>query len=498
MEECGTTHILHRAESPTAEKSCGEEDLGLPSPKSMKEQGARFLAENTQEHISRAEQVREDLSLLGLPWLRPIVKRWHDLCNRLEVQRVPDRRGRVSRFVQSYFFECLGSAVILTNCVFVVIKTDFDIENLDSEIPNRNFHFLWTAPIEMCFVFWYCVELTLRLMAHRWFFFCGKDKGWNLFDTIVVGVSVIEVMSTVASNKSFLRVVRIFKIARVLRLARSLRSFVAPMRLMLDMLTVSFFALLRCIMILAFITSIFAILFTQEVTMHLAELSPDARRDSQAEKVTRYFGSVWTSALSLFMAVSNGDAWVKQYTVLQEVDSTIATAMYLFFILFFVVAFWNIVMGQFMFETLKAAAPDIDELVFQRRKQDLDDAKALLQVIRHVKQDQKCYVGMEEIVQLMRNKQVRGYFEVRGIDIQDTQLFFDMFTCGRQQKVDLSLFVCACLRMKGVAASLDLHSMDFELRLMHQDQLALWRRGLEVLERIDARQLDRQSDDPTI
>jgi len=67
-------------------------------------------------------------------------------------------------------------------------------------------------------------------------------------------------------------------------------------------------------------------------------------------------------------------------------------------------------------------------------------------------------------------------------------MFFDMLTCGqpgqRKDSVDMSLFVWGCLRMKGVATSVDLHSLDFELRLMHRSQKQLFKYCVDLLEKL--------------
>merc|ERR1712151_618293 len=96
------------------------------------------------------------------------------------------------------------------------------------------------------------------------------------------------------------------------------------------------------------------------------------------------FGSVWTSICSLFMAVSGGDDWGNQYNMLKDAEATSTAAVYLFFILFFTIAFWNIVTGQFMQETLRMASPDMDEIMLQKRKQDLCDLRSLMQFVGKV------------------------------------------------------------------------------------------------------------------
>eukprot|EP00929_Paragymnodinium_shiwhaense_P025158 TRINITY_DN15283_c0_g1_i2.p1 TRINITY_DN15283_c0_g1~~TRINITY_DN15283_c0_g1_i2.p1 ORF type:complete len:131 (-),score=33.08 TRINITY_DN15283_c0_g1_i2:335-727(-) len=60
---------------------------------------------------------------------------------------------------------------------------------------------------------------------------------------------------------------------------------------------------------------------------------------------------------------------------------------------------------------------------------------------------------------------------MRGIDIKDTELFFHMIrTTTGADEIDLEAFVGSCLRVKGDATSIDLHTLAFENKMMFQQQ----------------------------
>merc|ERR1712190_575591 len=114
-----------------------------------------------------------------------------------------------------------------------------------------------------------------------------------------------------------------------------------------------------------------------------------------------------------------------------------------------------------------------------------------MKLVRKGDLDHDGCLSLQEFRNLMISHEFKTYFELRGIDIKDTEMFFEMLTIGsgnKNDKVQISLFVWACLRMKGVATSLDLHSMDFELRLMHQTTRRTFQHCVELLEKIADRQ----------
>merc|ERR1712216_23826 len=73
----------------------------------------------------------------------------------------------------------------------------------------------------------------------------------------------------------------------------------------------------------------------------------------------------------------------------------------------------------------------------------------------------------------------RQYFDVRGIDIKDAAMFFQMLCASAEVhggEVDVETFIGGCLRLKGLASSIDVQTLAFESKLMHciqKDQMTL-------------------------
>merc|ERR1711920_117172 len=57
---------------------------------------------------------------------------------------------------------------------------------------------------------------------------------------------------------------------------------------------------------------------------------------------------------------------------------------------------------------------------------------------------------------------------MRGLDIKDAEMFFHMLTAvTEEEEVNIQTFVEGALRMRGVASSLDLYTLSFEVKIMH-------------------------------
>lgn len=77
---------------------------------------------------------------------------------------------------------------------------------------------------EAVFLIFFAVELFLRLLVHRLYFFCNEDMTWNYFDFCIVALSALDGLSPAfasgASNVTFLRCARVLRLVRTIRVVR--------------------------------------------------------------------------------------------------------------------------------------------------------------------------------------------------------------------------------------------------------------------------------------
>lgn len=114
-------------------------------------------------------------------------------------------RAKFTAFFCSNLYNTLISSLILFNALILGLDT------IDSvKIKAGELLFM----LDRACIIIFTLELVLKLYTFGLGFFTGKDKGWNIFDFIIILVSVFESMG--------LSVFRVFRVFRVLRLLSSL------------------------------------------------------------------------------------------------------------------------------------------------------------------------------------------------------------------------------------------------------------------------------------
>ncbi|WP_102106596.1 ion transporter [Oceaniglobus roseus] len=119
-------------------------------------------------------------------------------------------RQRLARWIEGPAFTNTILAVILLNAALLGLETsDVVMDRTGPLIPVLD---------SLCLVI-FVIELALKLFAQGARFF---RNGWNLFDSVIVGVSLVPGAQTL----SVLRALRILRLFRVLSVAPSLRRVV--------------------------------------------------------------------------------------------------------------------------------------------------------------------------------------------------------------------------------------------------------------------------------
>ncbi len=178
-------------------------------------------------------------------------------------------RGRVAAFVENSRFIGFIAILILINAVTLGLETDAYIRENYGEILRV---------IDRSILTVFVVEILLKLFIYRFSFF---RAGWNVFDFIIVGISLVPVTGGFT-------VIRALRILRVLRLM----SVVPQMRQVIT-------ALFHAIPGMASIVAVLIILFY--VSAVLATKLFGAHPDPNMQE---WFGSVAASMYSLFQVMT--------------------------------------------------------------------------------------------------------------------------------------------------------------------------------------------------
>jgi len=180
------------------------------------------------------------------------------------------------------------------------------------------------------------------------------------------------------------------------------------------------------------------------------------------------WGSVQDATFTLFKSTSGGNDWEAYYDLV-NLAGPIPSTLFIFYIVFEVFAAVNIVTSMFVDKAMKLAQPDMEMLLIEKRRTDMKNASAIMDVCREADSDHSGKISFEEFEQLMNDTRIRNLFELKGLDIKDAQLFFRMLAgVDGDREVDIDTFVAGCMKIKGVAMSVDLLSVSFELKMLTQ------------------------------
>jgi len=414
----------------------------------------------------------------------------------------PDRKGRLAKFTDGNLFTSLCFIVIMANAVYIIYVSDREMTHslgyFTSSEYRDNPQTQTMVACELSFSVFYIVELTLKLFVHRFYFFINSEYRWNIMDTILVGLAMLDVSLMIqgggdskggSSDMLFLRILRIFKIGKVFRVIRAIR-FVQELRLMFDCVLNSAAQLLWSMLLIVFVLYIFSLIFVQAFAGYISDKAvslDEELSELQKVKIEEAFGSVAKSMVSLFAATSGGVDWEEQYQIIAKAGIGFAVT-YLFFIAFFVIAAWNIVASTFVEKALKLAAPDLDVLILEKRKRDSESAKELAEVISTLMdEDGDGIISLQEFNNHIGEPRVKDFFAVRGLDVNDAHLFFRMLESvegKHRDAVELETFVGCALRLQGSATSIDLQAMHFDLKIMYERQKEAYNAIEDIVEQV--------------
>eukprot|EP00929_Paragymnodinium_shiwhaense_P019677 TRINITY_DN13337_c0_g1_i1.p1 TRINITY_DN13337_c0_g1~~TRINITY_DN13337_c0_g1_i1.p1 ORF type:complete len:723 (-),score=173.78 TRINITY_DN13337_c0_g1_i1:597-2708(-) len=385
----------------------------------------------------------------------------------------PERTNLAHTIVTHRWFEITLAMIITAQGLFTGYITNYQIRNLNGQ-PS-----LLIVIVEGVFLVCYIVEIVLKLAAHRLYFFVNADWAWNWFDVCLVIVSFADVLTASLiltqahgqgphMNVSFVRLFRFFRLPKVFKMFRAVR-LLPDLKIVVGCVIGSFVCLFWCTVMVFFIIYVFSLFLMQGVTIWLEEYS-DVIPDAQVARVMETFVSVERTMLVLSMCISGGMDWADAFTVIES-TGPVQASVFLVFIAVFVFAIWNTVASTFVEKAFKLAQPDLESLLLSKVHQDRRDAEELRQMFQEANIHKHMSISEEEFNRLIMSTDMGLFLEVRGIDIKDAKLFFKMLcSLSDDQVVDVDVFVNCCLRMKGLATSIDLHTMSFEMKLMQLRQ----------------------------
>jgi hypothetical protein len=334
----------------------------------------------------------------------------------------------------------------------------------------------------------------LRLYVHRLYFFVNDDMNWNMFDFILVMLSVLDQALSFllqhgrgekgggGGNVGFMRFLRLLKLTKIFRTFRTMRFF-KDLSVLLDSFRRSLLSVIWSCVLLSLMLFIFALIFVQALADYITlEGADDFEFKSEA---FRTFGSLGTSMLTLYMAVTGGNDWELYYEVVARAG-TLYAALFLLFTYYFLFALFNILTGILVEKAVAAAAPDRNDLVLQNHRKAREDADELWHMCEVLDKTNRGTITRYEFETMLQNRVFVSYMASLGLEVHDMQIFFSTIAGTLEEGVvTIEQFVDACVNMRGNATSVDMHRQLLESSMLRAQLQRFEQKNTKAVERME-------------
>jgi len=360
--------------------------------------------------------------------------------------------------VFDYFF----ASIIVLNSLFIGVQTHYRIVNIADKSEPGIFEIC-----EKVFAGLFFIELALRIVVLKCDFFSRKHLMWNVFDLTLVGMSGVEMILPIFADTddpsggagSIGKVIRMFRMVRIIRIMRVLR-FLAELRVMVTLIIHSVRSLFWLLVLLLLILYVFSIFFTQGVTDYLLHITPDAHTKMV---LLKHYGGLGDSAVTLFMSITGGISWVEVVDPLWETGWAFV-ALFLVYVFFCVFSVLNIVTGVFVDGAIQRSAQERDLRLEKEKEQKKIYRAMCTDLLQEIDTEGTGFISRAQLEQAFKSDVVKYSFSVLDIDIADSNYLYDMLDLDGSGLVDMEEFVQGCLRLKGNAKSLDIHTLIHEVK----------------------------------
>lgn len=384
------------------------------------------------------------------------------------------QQTRLQRMTRHKFFEWFTGVLILLNAAFIGISAQYmaldGLSRSKQGLPADGTEPSLFLGIQLIFTFLFTVELLFRWVAEGFAgFFQTEDVSWNAFDVAVVGFGWVDMLSSLwpllsstplMQNTSILRVMRVIRIVRVARVIRIMRFF-RELRMMIVALTGSLKSMVWVFAILMMLFFMFGISLTSGVTDLMNEENGWAKEEYR--NLIDSFGTLESSILTLYMAMSGGQDWGDAYATLSALSPT-HRFFFMVFVSFALFAVVNIVTGIFVDTALQCNSSDKEAVV----QEELAAKEKYLERMRLAFEEMDAngtgLLSMDEFQRKLDDERVQAYFNALKLDVSDASKLFMLLDYDQSGEIGIDEFLTGVHKLKGESRALDMAIMMYEVR----------------------------------
>lgn len=371
----------------------------------------------------------------------------------------PAWRRAAKTIVNSTVFEWFCASLILLCAVLVGVQAHWDIQSIGVAPPevfrvlNTGFNLLFT------------VELILRVMVEGLLFFSWYNPSihWNAMDAGLVTVALVEesIMLVAASTESVdlsgLKVLRTLRLARILRIVKVVR-FLSELRIMVNGVIGSARSLCWALLLILLVNFLFGVFFMQ--------LSIDYLETKEDQALTKFFGSLPRTMMTLYQGISGGIDWYNAVEVLAPV-SPICEYVFSAYVFFTVFCCLNIITGIFVDNAKALKVADLENMHQEARRERKKWISEVAELFSKISENNEGRLAREDFVHhLNHSDRIATCFHKLGINTETTNTdeLWQLFDFGESGSIDQDEFAIGIKQFHGQARSIDLYKLRKEMR----------------------------------
>lgn len=362
--------------------------------------------------------------------------------------------------VRKPFFDKISAGLLLANAMFIGVQVEY---SLQGEMPPL------LDAMDATFTFLFVAELLMRIAGYgcAQFFFDPQERAWNIFDFIIVIVSLVDTITTILTMKgqgtpmfkiSVLRVIRVVRLTRVLRIIRIMKFF-QDLRILVAAICSTVKTASFAFILLLGTMYLFGIVVTQLVAEHFLLQKNSGGQVPQDDDLTFYFGSLWSTMFTMFMAISGGVEWKDAAMSLHAVN-TAAAALFVVFVTLMVLLLLNVVTGIFCQCALETARTDQDNLIEYQLNEKQRYVKTLERLFSEWDESGNGTCSRQEFETHLADDAMQALLRSLDIEVRDALTLFNLLDSDGSGQIDLDEFVTGCITMRGGAKAVHLEKMN--------------------------------------
>lgn len=394
-----------------------------------------------------------------------------------------DSMGRCGRADMWMKWIIMGNTFELISCFFIVLNAFFLGAQLEFELSNPGEDLTSGYRIlNVLFVVIFTLELVLRIYAAQLEFFQPRNAnfGWNMFDTLLVLLSITEEVLAAAGSNENLGAVRVFRTLRIVRSFRIIRMFKVfkDLRIMLAGVVYSLRSLVWAGLLLSAIMYLTAVCLGQYASEEIAQKTKNPSDGVLSEQVfgelKKYYGSLFQIIYTLFTSICGGVDWADAADPMMKLGGMLGF-IFIFYISFAILCVLNIITGVFVENANRMTAKDDEMVLLENMEKRKHWFEEVAELFKAADTDSSGRLDGAEFALKMKDYRMQAWLQKIGVQVESysAEGLFALLDFDGDGWLDLDEFAVALQSVHGPARSIDLAKVNKDTRQLRKEMTKL-------------------------